>query len=178
MSNRRLSSKLVYSGRIIRLRLDEIELPNGEQALREVIEHPGAAAIVPLDSDGKVRLVSQYRDAIGKRLLEIPAGKLKTGEEPEACARRELREELGLEAGSLTHLATFYSTPGFCDEIMHLYLAEELTVTGVELDREEFIEARELPLEPVAGLLGQLDDAKSIAGIMLARELLVRRQTG
>ncbi|MHB0914294.1 MAG: NUDIX domain-containing protein [Thermoleophilia bacterium] len=176
MDNRRISSRMIYEGGIIRLRLDEVELPNGTLARREIIEHPGAAAVVPLDDDGNVRLVSQYRDAVGERLLEIPAGKLKPGEDPGDCARRELREELGLEARQLDHLATFYSTPGFCDEAMHIYLAQGLSKTAVELDREEFIEPRRLPLEPVAELLQELDDSKSIAGILLAKELLDRRK--
>lgn len=166
---------MIYEGAIIRLRQDEVELPDGTRTQREIIEHPGAAAIVPLDDDGNVCLVSQYRDAVGKRLLEIPAGKLKAGEDPADCARRELREELGLEAGQLEHLATFYSTPGFCDEVMHVYLARGLVATTVELDREEFIEPRRLPLEPVTGLLQELNDAKSIAGILLAKGSLERR---
>lgn len=176
MDSRRLSSRMIYEGGIIRLRLDEVELPDGSTARREIIEHPGAAAIVPLDDDGNVCLVSQYRDAVGRRLLEIPAGKLKPGEDPADCARRELREELGLKARQLEHLATFYSTPGFCDEVMHVYLARGLAATSVELDRDEFIEPRRLPLEPVAGLLKELDDAKSIAGILLAKESLESRE--
>lgn len=175
--NRRLSSRLQYEGRIIRLRIDEVELPDGSRASREVIEHPGAAAIVPLDEEGGIHLVSQYRDAVGEQLLEIPAGKLKPGEHPVDCARRELREEMGLECRRLDHLATFYSTPGFCDEIMHIYLARDLSGTVEDMDREEFIEARKELLHPLGELLGRLKDAKSIAGIMLADELL-ERETG
>ena len=178
MKNRRLSSQTLYEGRIIRLRLDEIKLPDGRPAQREIIEHPGAAAIVPLDAAGNVHLVRQYRDAVDEQLLEIPAGKLKPGEDPADCARRELREELGLAAGRLAYLASFYSTPGFCNEIMHLYLAEELTASTDGTNGEEFIEKYEYPLLPLAPLLALFKDAKSIAGIMLTSELLGRRDRG
>jgi len=178
VKNRRLSSRVVYEGRIIRLRLDEVELPGGAAVRREVIEHPGAAAIVPLDEKGNLRLVRQYRDAIAEELVEIPAGKLKLGEEPAACARRELRAELGLEAGRLDHLSTCFSTPGFCDAAMHVYLARDLSSSAREGDGEELIEPLTLPLEPLEGLLAGLKDGKSIAGIMLAIEFLGREAGG
>jgi ADP-ribose pyrophosphatase len=174
MINKRLSSRQVYAGRIINLRLDEVELPDGRAAEREIVEHPGAAAIVPLDSEGKVHLVRQYRDAIGQELLEIPAGKLKHAEEPAFCAGRELEEELGLIAGKITRLATFYSTPGFCDEVMHLFLAEDLAASQ-QGGREEFISAVTVPLEPLSRLLAALKDAKSIAGVLLAAEVVRNR---
>ncbi|MHB8176403.1 MAG: NUDIX domain-containing protein, partial [Thermoleophilia bacterium] len=126
MKNRVLSTSQIYDGRIINLRLDEVELPDGRHAQREVVEHPGACVIVPVDQQGRVYLVRQYRDAAAEELLELPAGKLEPGEEPLACARRECLEELGLEAGSWTHLASFYSSPGFCDELLHCFLAREL----------------------------------------------------
>jgi ADP-ribose pyrophosphatase len=166
---------MIYEGRIIKLRLDEVELPNGETARREIIEHPGAAAIVPLDEAGRVHLVRQYRDAVGEEMLEIPAGKLKPGEDPAECARRELLEELGLEAGSLEHLSSFYSTPGFCDEIMHIYLAEQLSQVEGRLDHEEFIYAETRSLNPVEELIDELRDAKSIAGILLTGQMAARR---
>lgn len=153
-----------------------MELPDGRGAVREVMEHPGAAVIVPIDADGNVRLVRQYRDAIGKQLLEVPAGKLDHGEDPEACARRELREELGLVAGRMTVLTSFYSSPGFCDEILHVYLAEDLIQEEEDYDHEEFIEPEQRPMEPLAELLSELCDGKSLIGVMLAhRELAARR---
>ncbi|MCL4474415.1 MAG: NUDIX hydrolase [Actinobacteria bacterium] len=175
MKNRVISSEYAYQGRIIRLRLDQVELPDGRHTLREVMEHPGAAVIVPVDSDGAVRLVRQYRDAVGKELLELPAGKLKPGEDPAECARRELREELGLTAGKLTHLTSFYSSPGFCDEILHVFLAEDLAEETEEGDHEEFIEPGQRPLEPLASLLAEFEDGKSLIGVMLAHRELANR---
>jgi ADP-ribose pyrophosphatase len=176
MNNRRLSSEYVYRGRIIKLRVDQVELPNGRRTIREVMEHPGAAVIVPVDTEGTVYLVRQYRDAIARRLLEVPAGKLDAGEEPAECARRELREELGLVAGKLTPLTSFYSSPGFCDESLHVFLAEELTQEEEESDHEEFIEPARRPLEPLADLLAELEDGKSIIGVLLAHQELSARR--
>lgn len=172
MKNRRLSSRHIYEGSIINLRLDEVELPDGRHSTREIIEHPGACVIVPVDSEGRVHLVRQYRDAAAQSLLELPAGKLKAGEEPLECARRECLEELGLEAGTWRHLATFYSSPGFCDEILHCYLATDLSERENAAGREEFLEAEVRPLKPVEDLLKELKDGKSVAGILLAIRVL------
>lgn len=177
--NKRLNSTELYQGQIINLRVDEVRLPDGRLARREIVEHPGAAATVPLDDKGRLYLVRQYRDAVGESMLEIPAGKLHPGEDPEKCARRELREELGLVPGRLTHLATFFSSPGFCDEIMHVYLAEELAAEEEQSDREEFLEPEIRSLDDVASLLAELRDGKSLAGILLAlRHLHVDTEPG
>ncbi|MBK5225039.1 MAG: NUDIX hydrolase [Thermoleophilia bacterium] len=175
MNNRILSSEYVYKGRVIRLRVDQVELPDGHRTIREVMEHPGAAVIVPVDGEGTVHLVRQYRDAIGQQLLEVPAGKLDPGEDPADCARRELREELGLTAGKLIRLTAFYSSPGFCDEILHVFLAEELTHGEEDSDHEEFIEPEQRPLDPLPELLQELRDGKSIIGVMLAHRELAGR---
>lgn len=175
MNNRILSSEYVYKGRVIRLRVDQVELPDGHRTIREVMEHPGAAVIVPVDGEGTVHLVRQYRDAIGQQLLEVPAGKLDPGEDPADCARRELREELGLTAGKLSRLTAFYSSPGFCDEILHVFLAEELTHGEEDSDHEEFIEPEQRPLDPLPELLQELRDGKSIIGVMLAHRELAGR---
>jgi ADP-ribose pyrophosphatase len=172
VNNKVLSTSRIYDGRIINLRLDEVELPDGRHARREVVEHPGASVIVPVDQQGRVYLVRQYRDAAAGELLELPAGKLEPGEEPLACARRECLEELGLEAGSWTHLASFYSSPGFCDELLHCFLARELRQGVSDADRDEFLTPESWPLANLAELLGQLKDAKSIAGLLLARQAL------
>ncbi|GBE57151.1 ADP-ribose pyrophosphatase [bacterium BMS3Abin01] len=172
MKNRRLSSRRIYQGSILNLRLDEVEQPDGRRTQREIIEHPGAAVIVPIDREGRLHLVRQYRDAAGETLLELPAGKLRPGEDPVECARRELREELGLTAGRMEHLASFYSSPGFCDEIMHVYLARDLTQGQQEMDRGEFIEPETREMEELDSLLQELRDAKSLAGILLARRFL------
>jgi ADP-ribose pyrophosphatase len=173
VNNKVLSTSRIYDGRIINLRLDEVELPDGRHARREVVEHPGASVIVPVDQQGRVYLVRQFRDAAAEELLELPAGKLEPGEEPLACARRECLEELGLEAGSWTHLASFYSSPGFCDELLHCFLARELRQGVSDADRDEFLTPESWPLANLAELLGQLKDAKSIAGLLLAQRALV-----
>lgn len=173
--NKRLSSRYLYKGSIINLRLDEVELPDGRQTQREIVEHPGAAAIVPLDSGGRVRFVRQYRDAVAEDLLEIPAGKLKPGEDPGDCALRELQEELGITAGSIIHMATFYSTPGFCDEVMHMFLGEDLIPAGGGVKREEFIKEEVRFLEPVDRLVSDLRDAKSVVGVLLAHQVVINR---
>jgi ADP-ribose pyrophosphatase len=170
MENRRLGSRRIYQGRIINLRLDRVRLPDGRRTQREIVEHPGAAVIVPIGEDGSLYMVRQYRDAAGEELLEMPAGKLQPGEEPGHCARRELREELGLIAGSLVHLASFYSSPGFCDELLHVYLAEGLSREEEQTDREEFLTPEVRSLEDAGALLAELRDAKSIAGLLLALE--------
>ena len=174
--NRRISSRMLYRGKIINLRLDVVEFPNGQQAEREIVEHPGAAAIVPLDRDGHVQFVGQYRDAVSQQMLEIPAGKLKPGEDPRECALRELEEELGVTADKLTHMATFYSTPGFCDEVMHMFLAEELRPGDGGLEREAGIQPESRPLEPVDDLVHELRDAKSLVGILMAHQVVINRR--
>ena len=117
---------MVYEGKVVSLRVDEIALPAGGTATREVVEHPGAVVIIALDDDGEVALVRQYRHAIRRYLLELPAGGLEPGEEPLAAAQRELREEVGVEAARWTSLGYFFSSPGFANEMLHVFLAEEL----------------------------------------------------
>jgi ADP-ribose pyrophosphatase len=176
VNNKLLSSRHIFQGKIINLRLDEVELPDGRHTTREVIEHPGACVIVPIDKEGMVHLVRQYRDAAAELLLELPAGKIKTNEEPLDCARRECLEELGLTAGSWRYLASFYSSPGFCNEVLHCFLARDLSREEKDTDREEFLETVVRPLEPVEKLIEEIKDAKSLAGIMLARQILSQEQ--
>ena len=168
MINKRLASNVVFKGRIINLRVDEVELPDGRRTTREIVEHPGAVVIMPLSDDGQVHLVKQYRDAVAETLLELPAGKLEGEEVPQECARRELAEELGYEAEDLRQLAEFYTSPGFCDEKMYVYLAKGLKKLSKDGDSEEFIEAVSRPLLPLEGLLEGIRDGKSVAAILLA----------
>lgn len=172
MINRRLSSKMVFEGRIINLRVDEVELPDGRRSTREIIEHPGAVVIVPLDDEEQIHLVKQYRDAVEETLLELPAGKLDGGEDPEDCARRELKEELGFEAKKWRRLAEFYSSPGFCNEILYVYMAMGLVKSENVAEGEEFIEAVSRPFRPVDSLAAEMKDGKSIVGIYLAHHAL------
>ncbi|HEX3044519.1 MAG TPA: NUDIX hydrolase [Bacillota bacterium] len=131
--------ELIYQGKYLAYHLDHVLLPNGHTATREYLHHPGAIAAVPLLEDGSVILVEQFRYPIESVLLEIPAGKLEQNEAPEECVKRELREEIGYEPGRLTHLLSVWTTPGFTDEIIHLYLATDLKPAADEADPDEFL---------------------------------------
>jgi len=158
----------VFKGKIIQLSQEETTLPNGLQVCFEIVRHPGAAAIVPLKENGNVILIRQYRYAVDDYLLEIPAGTLHSGEDPTVCAARELEEEVGYQATRWEKLLPIFTAPGFCDEKIHLYLAQGLRETKQRLDRDEIIERVEMPLsEAVTKILdGTICDAKSISGLM------------
>lgn len=168
LTEKRLEDRVLYEGKIVRLRRDTVLLPNGRHAVREVVEHPGGVGIVPLDADGCVLMVRQFRYPLGRTLLEIPAGKVEPGEDPRVCAVRELSEEVGASAGKLTFLGRVYASPGFCDEAIHLYLAEELSFGHTHPDEDEFLEIERIPLDKLAAMAldGTLDDGKSVAGIL------------
>ncbi len=174
LKERQLNSKLIYKGKILNLRRDRVCLPDGREAFREIVEHPGAVAVVALDEEKSVYLVRQYRYPVEKVLLEVPAGKLDPGEEPLDCARRELAEEVGLSASRWQLLTTFYTTPGFSNEQMFLYLATGLEMISAEADADEFLEVVKMPLaEAVSQALnGTIQDAKSIAGLLAAAQFL------
>lgn len=176
MGFRTLGERLVHSGRLVSLSEVSLEGPDGELFDREVVRHPGAVAVVPYDR-GTVLLVRQYRAAVGSELLEIPAGKRDlAGEEPEVTARRELQEEVGVRCGRLERMAQLYNSPGFCDETVLLYLAQELEPVesrpqGVE---ERHMEVVRMPLEEAvsSALSGGILDAKTIVGLFEAREMI------
>jgi ADP-ribose diphosphatase len=157
----------IYKGRIVDLRLEQVELPNGLKVEHEVVHHPGAAAVVAVDAQGEVTLLRQYRHAVGGFIWEIPAGTLAAGEAPDACARRELREETGLTAAAWTALGSIVTTPGFCDERIHLFLARELSNGHPTLDHDEVLTVTRMPLQRALEMVrtGELEDAKSIAGL-------------
>lgn len=157
-------------GKILTVRHDVVKLPDGREATRDVVEHPGAVAIVPITAAGEVVLVRQYRYPVATPLLEVPAGKLDKGEPPEACAHRELEEETGYRAGSLEHLATFFTAPGFTDEKMHLYLARDLSQTAQNTDGDEFIDIEYYSGAQIKKLLAdkEIIDAKTIIGLLMA----------
>jgi ADP-ribose pyrophosphatase len=165
-----LHSRRIYEGKIINLRVDTVELPSGKETKREIVEHAGCTAIVAIDSGKEVLLVRQYRKPVEKMLLEIPAGGIDPGEEPIECARRELEEETGFSAERWEHLATFYTSPGFCTELMYLYLATELKPSKRDADDDEHIEVVRVPLKKTLELIasGEVCDAKSIAGLLMA----------
>ncbi|MDO4539736.1 MAG: NUDIX hydrolase [Syntrophomonadaceae bacterium] len=166
----KIDSQEIYDGRILRLRVDEVELPNGRAGRREVVEHGEAVAVVALDESQNIILIRQYRYATGQQLLEIPAGLMEAGEEPLAAAQRELEEETGLCAKHWEQLSCFYSSPGFCDERIYLYLATGLYPGQENPDEDEFIETVSFPLSRAAQMMqaGDLYDGKTITGIALA----------
>lgn len=176
-----MERKTVYEGRVLNLHLDRVRLPDGQEARREVVEHPGAAAIVALDEEGRVILVSQYRYTVGETLWEIPAGRIDRGEDPLTCARRELEEETGYRAESWEEMATFYSSPGFTTEQMHVFLARGLSHVGARQEEDEFIRVKAVAVgEALAGVQeGRFRDAKTIVGLWaLAHRLAVPGGSG
>ena len=164
-----LESKRVYEGRIINLRLDSVSLENGNTAMREVVEHPGAVGIVALKENGDIVMVKQYRKAVEQVLLELPAGKLEQGEDPADCAARELTEETGYTAGDLRYLVSFYTSPGFSNEVMHMFLATDLKEGKNDPDDNEMVETVEISRDRAIDMIlkGEIKDGKTIAGILL-----------
>ena len=169
----RIHTERVYDGRIVRVDIDTVRAPDGSEMRLEMVRHRGAAAIVPMVSapeteDPSVLLIKQYRYATGGTIWEIPAGVLEPGEEPVECARRELREEVGAEASELEHLTTIYTTPGFTDERIHLFLATGLTVGETQHEADEFIEVVALPISQILEMIrdGELVDGKSVSALL------------
>lgn len=159
--------KQIYKGRVVTLNLETVTLPNQATVELEVVRHPGAAAVVPLKADGTVVLIRQYRLAAGGFIYEVPAGKLHPGEDPQQCAVRELEEEIGYRPARMDKLATFFTAPGFTDEVMHLFKATGLTPGAQKLDHDEVLEVVELSLKEAIELIndGTIRDAKTIVGL-------------
>jgi ADP-ribose pyrophosphatase len=171
----RVSTRRIYSGRVINLDVDTVRFPDGSVGELEMIRHPGASAVVPFLSDPagpdpQVLLLRQYRYAAQRYLYEIPAGRLDPGEEPDACARRELREETGCEAERVEHLFTVYTTPGFTDERIHLFMAVGLRRGESAHEADEFIEMDTMTLSRALELIeqGEIQDAKTALGLLYA----------
>lgn len=170
-----VSQETVFEGILIHVNHMKVKLPNGETSQREIVCHKGAAAVVPVDAEGNVTLVRQHRVALDLMTLEIPAGKLDfAGEDPLACAHRELEEETGLRAGRMDLLTPMITTPGFCTERVSLYLATELSQHQAHLDKDEFLNVVKMPLaDAIARVMsGELSDAKTALGLLMARETL------
>ena len=169
-----VESKTLFEGKIITVRLDQAELPNGQLAGREVVEHPGGVAILPLFDDGTVSIVRQFRYPFQHVVTELPAGKLERGEDHRPAALRELEEEVGVRCGKLTYLGCLYLSPGFSTEVLHMYLAQELTQGDCHPDEDEFLEAERVPfaqlLEQV--MSGEIVDAKTVALVLKVKQLL------
>jgi ADP-ribose pyrophosphatase len=169
-----LSTEYKFKGRIISLRVDTVSLPGGKTSTREVCEHRGGVGILPLHSDGTVTLVRQHRYAVEKALVEVPAGKLEVGEEPQSCAVRELEEECGLKATKIVRLGKIFPSCGFLTEVIHLYLARELTPCETCPDEDEYIELLRLPFEDALEMArsGGICDAKTIAALFFTEGLI------
>jgi len=168
-----LSSEQVFDGRVVKVFLEDVRLPDGRTVKWESVRHPGAVGMVPLQDDGCVLMVKQYRHAVRGVLLEIPAGKLDPGEDPVDCARRELAEEVGMKAEATVPLAEFFNSPGYSDERFFLYLCTGLSAAPGIPEPDEFLEIVEVPLEDGFAMIadGRIRDAKSIIGLTLARAL-------
>ncbi len=166
MDEKTVERKYVHKGRIINLRVDKVLLPNGREALREIVEHPGAVAVVPVLPDGRIVLVRQFRKPVEEALLEIPAGKLEKGENAETCAMRELKEETGFRAGKLEKILRFFPSPGFSDECIHLFKATELQKGEKNTEHDELIETVFLSASEIVKLIeeGKIKDGKTIIG--------------
>lgn len=162
-----IQSNEIYDGKIIKLLVDDVELPNGKTAKREIVKHPGAVAIIPITDDNKILFVEQYRKPLERSLIEIPAGKLEPGEKPETTAIRELEEETGFTTSkeSLKFVDSFYTSPGFADEIIHIYLTNDLQKLDVTVlgDEDEFVELLELSLDEALEYMKtqKINDAKT-----------------
>ena len=171
-----LGSELIYSGRIFTIRRDEVRLPDGKTARLDILKHPGAATMVPVDGEGRVWFVQQYRHAAGKVLLELPAGTLNAGEAPEVCAAREVREEIGMAAGKLQYLGGFYNAPGYSTEYLHIYLATDLYPDPAPHDEDEFLAIEKIPFADALSMAGdgRIQDAKSIAALLMAQKHVIQ----
>ena len=167
MSYRTISSETAFHGRALTLRIDWVRLPDGRETRLEIIDHPGSVAIIPVDEEGRIWFVRQYRHAAREELLELPAGTRKNGEIPADCAQRELREEIGLGAGEMTPIGGFYLAPGYSSEFMHIFLATGLFKDRLPGDEDEIIFPERRSRSEVESLLelGAFRDAKTVAAL-------------
>ena len=171
LTEKQIHRDKIYSGSVLNVVRDTVELPNGKISHREICLHIGAVAIIPILSDGRVIMERQFRYAHGRVFFEIPAGKLDfKGEIPDDAVRRELREETGATSGKLTYLGKFYSSPAILDECIHMYMAEELTFGDTDFDDDEFIEVVKIPLDKMVRMVvnGEISDGKTQSAVLKA----------
>jgi ADP-ribose pyrophosphatase len=174
MSYRVMHTEIVFQGKVFAVRIDQIEKPSGQTMRVDVVEHHGAVVLVPVDEEGRIWFVQQYRHPTGKWLLELPAGTLDPEEDPEACAVRECREEIGMSPGQLIPLGGTFPAPGYSTEYLHFYLAKDLQVAPLTPDHDEDLSIERLTWDEAMDRIarGELEDAKSLAGLFLALDLL------
>lgn len=172
-----IKSKMIYEGKIINLRVDEVETVSGKPSSREIVEHDGGVAVAAFTDEKKLIMVRQYRKAAGEVLLEVPAGKQEKGELPEITAIRELKEETGYTAKKIEKLATLYASPGYCQELLHLFLCTDMTCGDTEFDESEAIEIAAYAIPELIEMIasGEIKDAKTVAAIFLAKQRLAQR---
>ena len=174
LSEPTIDTRRIYEGSIINVRVDTVRMPNGISARREVVEHSPAVCIVPVDENGNVILVRQYRKPAEEALLEVPAGGVEEGEVSEEAVLRELQEEIGYTAGKLVHLSSFWVAPGWATEFMHAYLATELAPSRLDADEDENIQVVRVPFDDAVAMFktGEIQDGKTIASLLRAKPLL------
>ena len=174
LTEKMLERQDVFDGRIIKVHVDKVSLPNGETAFREVVDHPGGVGILALDEHNCVPMVTQYRYAFGRNVLEIPAGKREPGEDPFVTAMRELKEEVGATAEEWIPMGKLLASPGCYSETLYLYLARGLTFGETHPDEDEFLEAQRIPFDDLVHrcMDGEIEDAKTVAAVLKAKVLL------
>ena len=170
-----ISSEVVYKGKFLDLRSDQVLLPNGSVSSREWINHPGAAVIIPILPDGKIALIKQYRYPVKSEFIELPAGKLDSGEDPTTCALRELEEEIGYKANKIKFLGNIHPAIGFANEIMSIFVAEDLVKTSDNKDKDEFLELIPTNLKDAVDLIwkNKITDVKTIIGLLWLEKILI-----
>ena len=178
LNEKTLEKIYIYNGKIINVRADRAELPNGKEAKREVVEHPGGVTVAALTDDNELMFVRQFRYPYGEVILEIPAGKLEYGEDPFEAGKRELREETGAIAEEYTDIGKFYPTPGYCGEIIHMYAAKGLSFTDLDPDEDEFLAVEKIPLQKAVDMVlnNEIRDGKTQAAVLKVAELVRRGQ--
>ena len=169
-----LSGQTVYNGHIFSVELLRVRLPDQRERDYDLVRHPDSVTILPLDHDGRIWFVAQFRVGSNSVLLELPAGVLDEDEQPEACAAREIREEIGMAAGNLRHLGSMYLAPGYCSELNHVYLATDLVSSPLQMDDDEFLNSKKVYADEIEALItsGSLQDGKSLAALYLAQPFL------
>lgn len=174
MKEETTSSEIIYNGKVVKLRVDTVELPDMKYQKREIIEHSGGVCVVAFKEDNKILMVKQFRKALERTMLELPAGKLEIGEDPLECAVRELEEETGYKCGNIELLTKFYTSPGFSNELLYVYMATDLADGVVNLDEGEFLESYEMEFSKVVKMVenGEIEDGKTVIGIMMAKNKL------
>jgi ADP-ribose pyrophosphatase len=176
MKHEIINRKTIFEGRIFDVEILETRLPDGKLTHYDIVSHPGAVALVPVDQDGNIWFVSQYRAAVGKSLIELPAGLLEYGEDPLNTAQREIREEIGQASNNLEKLGELFLSPGYSTELIHIYLASELSPERLEHDDDEFIDIVAVPIEKAYEMArnGEIVDGKTLAALLLAQPHLER----